>query len=420
MPQAVAEQLQALQVYGIESNRLAVNNHGVSNLNPHPTVSSPATSLLQAVRDQALALGFADLRVVSLQEEVLAPSVAQMQAWLEQGYAGEMDYLSKHLALRADPSGLLPGAQTALVVCMNYLQDADWQANEANAIDDPSRAVVSVYARGRDYHKVLRSALAKLGDAVSLVLGPMGHRACVDSAPVMEVSLAQAAGLGWRGKHTLLLHRERGSMFFLGVLLTDLTMAQWQANAPHQNGSPDAPSGVSPLASSSVQDGAHCGSCTACLSACPTQAFVGPYQLDARRCISYLTIEHSGDIDEALRPLIGNRLYGCDDCQRACPWNKYAQLAAHPDFQVRHGLDQTQLLDLLAWRGADFERVFQGSAVLRIGYGRWLRNLTVVAGNALRSPTAEQSLGDQLGQSCLLSQRVMHAATRSQQSNRLR
>ncbi|MFZ9176540.1 MAG: epoxyqueuosine reductase, partial [Burkholderiaceae bacterium] len=235
----------------------------MSNLNPHPTVSSPQSSLLQTVRDQALALGFADLRVVSLQEEVLAPSVAQMQEWLEQGYAGEMDYLHKHLALRADPSGLLPGAQTALVVSMTYLQDADWQTNEAQAVDDPSRAVVSVYARGRDYHKVLRSALAKLGDAVSCVIGPMGHRACVDSAPVMEVSLAQAGGLGWRGKHTLLLNREQGSMFFLGVLLTDLTLSQWQANTPHQNGSPDSPLGASSSASSAVQDGAHCGSCTA-------------------------------------------------------------------------------------------------------------------------------------------------------------
>jgi epoxyqueuosine reductase len=361
-------------------------------------VSSPQSSLLQVVRDQALALGFADLRVVSLQADVLAPSVAQMQEWLERGYAGEMDYLHKHLALRADPSGLLPGAQTALVVGMNYLQDAGWQTNEAQAIGDPSRAVVSVYARGRDYHKVLRSALAKLGDAVSCAIRPMGHRACVDSAPVMEVSLAQAAGLGWRGKHTLLLNREQGSMFFLGVLLTDLTLAQWQANAPQQSGSTDSPLGLSPSASSSAQDGAHCGSCTACLSACPTQAFVGPYQLDARRCISYLTIEHSGDIDEALRPLMGNRLYGCDDCQRVCPWNKYAQMAAHPDFRVRHDLDRTQLLDLLAWRQADFERVFQGSAVLRIGYGRWLRNLMVVAGNALRSQAAGQSLRDQLVQ----------------------
>ena len=354
-------------------------------------MSSPATSLLQTVHDQARALGFADLRLVSLQEDVLAPSVAQMQAWLERGYAGEMDYLRKHLALRADPSGLLPGAQTALVVCMNYLQDADWQTTEAQAIADPARAVVSVYARGRDYHKVLRGALAKLGEAVSTVLGPMGHRACVDSAPVMEVTLAQAAGLGWRGKHTLLLNREQGSMFFLGVLLTDLSLEQWQASVSQRGDSQASPTG-----SNSAETSAHCGSCTACLSACPTQAFVGPYQLDARRCISYLTIEHSGDIDEALRPLIGNRLYGCDDCQRVCPWNKYAQLAAHPDFRVRHGLDQTQLLDLLTWQPADFERVFQGSAVLRIGYGRWLRNLMVVAGNALRSQATEQGLRDQL------------------------
>ena len=359
-------------------------------------MSSPATSLLQTVRDQALALGFADLRLVALQADVLAPSIARLQDWLGQGYAGEMGYLQKHLALRADPTGLLPGAQTALVVCMNYLQDADWQSKELQATQDPARAVVSVYARGRDYHKVLRGALARLGDAVSSIVGPMGHRACVDSAPVMEVTLAQAAGLGWRGKHTLLLSREQGSMFFLGVLLTDLTTAQWQATVPRLGEPQDSPLKAPSSGLSSPEAGSHCGSCTACLSACPTQAFVAPYQLDARRCISYLTIEHSGDIDEALRPLIGNRLYGCDDCQRVCPWNKYAQLAAHPDFQVRHGLDQTQLLDLLAWRQTDFERVFQGSAVLRIGYGRWLRNLVVVAGNALRSQAAGQSLRDQL------------------------
>jgi epoxyqueuosine reductase len=342
-------------------------------------VSSLSTSLLQAIRDKALALGFADLRAVSLGPEVLDDSVARMQAWLDQGYAGEMSYLRKHLALRADPQGLLPGAQTALVVSMNYLQDADWQVNEARAIEDSDRAVVSVYARGRDYHKVLRGALAKLGDAVCAVLVPMGYRACVDSAPLMEVTLAQAAGLGWRGKNTLLLNREQGSMFFLGVLLTDLSVEQLRAPT-----APTAPTALRTPAET-VATGAHCGSCTACLTACPTQAFVGPYALDARRCISYLTIEHAGDIDLELRPLMGNRLYGCDDCQRVCPWNKYAQLASHPDFQVRHGLDQTQLMSLLTWRQADFDRVFRGSAVLRIGYGRWLRNLAVVAGNAIRS-----------------------------------
>jgi epoxyqueuosine reductase len=333
-------------------------------------VSSPSASLLQTIRDKALALGFADLRAVSLRPEVLKGSVERMQDWLNQGYAGEMSYLQNHLALRADPQGLLPGAQTALVVSMNYLQDSDWQANEGRAIEDSDRAVVSVYARGRDYHKVLRGALAKLGDAVCAVLVPMGYRACVDSAPVMEVTLAQAAGLGWRGKNTLLLNREQGSMFFLGVLLTDLSVEQLQMPGAALQG---------------LEPSSHCGSCTACLTACPTQAFVGPYQLDARRCISYLTIEHAGDIAPELRPLIGNRLYGCDDCQRVCPWNKYAQLASHPDFRIRHDLDQTQLLELLAWRQADFDRVFRGSAVLRIGYGRWLRNLAVVAGNAIRA-----------------------------------
>jgi len=324
------------------------------------------SGLLASLQQVARGLGFADLAAVSLDPDLLAHSTHQLAAWIDKGYAGDMTYLQRHLSLRAQPQGLLPGAKTALVVTLNYLSQSDWQAHEAAALADPGRAVVSVYARGRDYHKVVRAALARLGEAVGEHLGPFGYRACVDSAPVLEVSLAQAAGLGWRGKNTLLLNREQGSMFFLGVLLTDLPIEA-----------------LTPLTRAPAAH--HCGSCTACLTACPTKAFVGPYELDARRCISYLTIEHSGDLEESIRPLLGNRLYGCDDCQRVCPWNKYAQLASHPDFQIRHGLDQTTVADLLTWRHADFQRVFRGSAVLRIGYARWLRNLAVVAGNGLRS-----------------------------------
>jgi epoxyqueuosine reductase len=230
--------------------------------------------------------------------------------------------------------------------------------------------VISAYARGRDYHKVIRQRLLQMARALGRRWSNQDaqFRACVDSAPVLEVELARQCGLGWRGKHTLLLNREQGSMFFLGVLLTDLPIAPMQAVTDP----PQGPAG-------------HCGTCTACLQACPTQAFVGPYQLDARRCISYLTIELKGSIPTAMRPLIGNRVYGCDDCQQVCPWNQYAQQATLADFDVRHGLDRATLLELLQWTEAEFIERHQGSAIMRIGYERWLRNLVVAAGNAVAS-----------------------------------
>jgi epoxyqueuosine reductase len=221
--------------------------------------------------------------------------------------------------------------------------------------------VVSLYARGRDYHKVLRSRLQKLQDRIAEAIGPFGHRVFTDSAPVMEAELATRSGLGWRGKHTLVLSREAGSMFFLGELFVDLALPETPATS------------------------AHCGQCTACMDLCPTQAIVGPFKLDARRCISYLTIEHAGPIDEALRPLIGNRIYGCDDCQLACPWNKFAQLSLLPDWQARDGLGAGSIAELMAWDEADFLRRTEGSAIRRIGHARWLRNLALAAGNALAS-----------------------------------
>jgi epoxyqueuosine reductase len=300
----------------------------------------------------------------------------QYHDWLEQGYAGEMAYLHRHLDLRAQPGGLLPGARTILMVTMPYLPGApiegssaeaatpdslaDWREAEAQALGEPLRAVVSVYARGRDYHKVLRQRLMQLAAQLASAYGGGRFRACVDSAPLREVEIAERAGLGWRGKNTLLLSQTEGSMFFLGSLLTDLEFP------------------VSPQEASR-----HCGSCSACLDLCPTQAFVGPYQLDARRCISYLTIEHHGDIPVFLRPHIGNRVYGCDDCQRVCPWNRYARRATLPDFAVRHGLDQAGLMALFSWTEQEFLQRHQGSAILRIGYSRWLRNLAVGLGNAL-------------------------------------
>jgi epoxyqueuosine reductase len=235
-------------------------------------------------------------------------------------------------------------------------------------IGDGERGFVSRYALGRDYHKVLRSRLQSLADRMTAELGEFHYRVFTDSAPVMEVSLAARAGLGWRGKHTLLLSRDAGSLFFLGELFVSLDLAK------------DAPVGD------------YCGTCTRCIEVCPTQAIVGPYQLDARRCISYLTIEHHGPIPEALRPLMGNRIYGCDDCQLVCPWNKYAKTAVVPDFAVRNGLDAATLVELFAWTEDEFNERLEGSAIRRIGHERWLRNIAVALGNAPGSPAVMQAL----------------------------
>ncbi len=274
-----------------------------------------------------------------------------------------MHYMAAHGLKRARPAELVPGTVSVVTARLDYLPrdtPPDWAAREAAALQEPGRAVVSVYARGRDYHKVLRQRLQKLAERIAAEIGPFGHRVFTDSAPVLEVELAVNAGLGWRGKHTLALAREAGSMFFLGELFVDLAL-------PHT----DATS-------------AHCGQCSACIDACPTAAIVAPYRLDARRCISYLTIEHDGAIDEALRPLMGNRIYGCDDCQRVCPWNKYAHVSTLPDFDVREPFGHATLLQLWAWDEAAFLRHTEGSAIRRIGFTRWRRNLAVALGNAWR------------------------------------
>ena len=287
-----------------------------------------------------------------------------LQAWLAAGFHGEMAYMASHGMKRARPAELVPGTVSVIAARMDYLPEgtlADWTERERARTLQPGEAVVSLYARGRDYHKVLRTRLQKLAERIEAVVGPLGHRAFTDSAPVLEVELAARSGLGWRGKHTLALSREAGSMFFLGELFVDLAL-------------PPTPA-VS----------AHCGQCTACLDACPTQAIVAPYRLDARRCISYLTIEHAGPIPEDLRPLIGNRVYGCDDCQLVCPWNKFAQVHALPDWQPREGLTGGTIAQLLAWDEAEFLRRTEGSAIRRIGHARWLRNLALAAGNALAS-----------------------------------
>ncbi|MGA7539991.1 MAG: tRNA epoxyqueuosine(34) reductase QueG [Steroidobacteraceae bacterium] len=281
--------------------------------------------------------------------------------WLDAGFHGEMAYMGRHGRMRSRPQELAPGTVRVVSVRMDYWPAAAFDAQAA--LEDPQLAYISRYALGRDYHKVLRGALSGLAKHLAADIGPFGYRVCVDSAPVLEKALARNAGLGWIGKHTNLISRDAGSWFFLGEILTDLPLPE------------DTPAS------------AHCGTCTACLTACPTEAIVAPYRLDARRCIAYLTIEHHSAIPEELRPAIGNRIYGCDDCQLVCPWNKFARAASHPDFKVRHGLDAERLTALFAWTEAQFEERMRGSAIYRIGYEKWSRNIAVALGNA---PTSKE------------------------------
>ncbi len=293
---------------------------------------------------------------------------AGLQAWLDAGFHGQMHYMAGHGMKRARPAELLPGTVSVLTVRMNYLSSnasVNWQAQEAARPADSEHATVSLYARGRDYHKVLRSRLQKLADAIQSELHTQGldhalvARPFVDSAPVLEAELAQRSGIGWRGKHTLILQRDAGSMFFLGELYLNIALAP---TPPEQN---------------------HCGTCTACITACPTQAIRAPYKLDARRCISYLTIEHDGPIPVEFRRAIGNRIYGCDDCQTACPWNKFAKRSPLPDFDERSGLNAQDWITLLGWTESDFLAKTEGSAIRRISFARWQRNVVIGAGNAL-------------------------------------
>ncbi len=311
-------------------------------------------------------LGFSQIGVAGVD---LSTAEAGLSAWLAAGFHGDMHYMAAHGLKRARPAALIPGTVSVITARMDYLprmdaaDSADWQARELARLDRPGEAVISVYARGRDYHKVMRSRLQKLGERIAEHVGQLGHRAFTDSAPVLEAELAARSGQGWRGKHTLLLNRDAGSMFFLGEIYVDMALP------------PSEP--VS----------AHCGSCSACIDVCPTQAIVAPHRLDARRCISYLTIEHAGSIPLELRALIGNRIYGCDDCQLVCPWNKFAQRSALPDFDERTGLTGQQLQTLFGWSEAEFLHFTEGSAIRRIGHERWLRNLAVAMGNALRTAT---------------------------------
>jgi epoxyqueuosine reductase len=283
--------------------------------------------------------------------------------WLAQGFHGSMTYMALHGLMRARPAELVPGTVSVITVRMDYLPantQTDWQTIEFDRLTRPGEGVISMYARGRDYHKVLRGRLQKLAEQISQQLGPFGYRVFTDSAPVMEAELAARSGQGWRGKHTLVLSREAGSMFFLGEIYVDIALP---ASEPVSN---------------------HCGTCQSCVDVCPTQAIVAPHRLDARRCISYLTIEHEGSIPIELRPLMGNRIYGCDDCQLICPWNKFAQRSPLPDFDERAGLTGAELANLFGWTEGEFLHKTEGSPIRRIGHERWLRNLAVAMGNALR------------------------------------
>ncbi|GAB4214036.1 MAG: tRNA epoxyqueuosine(34) reductase QueG [Rhodoferax sp.] len=320
----------------------------------------PDPQWVPRLQEWGRALGFSQIGVAGVDLSSAEPGLL---AWLAAGFHGQMHYMAQHGLKRARPAELVPGTVSVITARMDYLPPGtapDWRERAWQRLRTPDQAVVSMYAQGRDYHKRLRANLQRLAQQLQDACGPLGHRVFCDSAPVLEVELASRSGLGWRGKHTLLLNRTAGSMFFLGEIYVDFALMP----------TPDCES--------------HCGNCSACIEVCPTQAIVAPYRLDARRCISYLTIEHEGPVDLALRPLLGNHVYGCDDCQLVCPWNKFARAGAQVDFVPRHGLDTARLLDLWAWDESTFLQRTEGSAIRRIGFRRWRRNLSYALGNALR------------------------------------
>jgi len=333
--------------------------------------------LLAQLRAWGHAFGFSQIGVADVD---MASAEPGFLAWLADGFHGDMAYMAVHGLKRARPAELVAGTVRVVTARMDYLpsdNDPHWQDLEWQRIADPQRAVVSLYARGRDYHKVLRQRLQQLSARLAEAVGPFGHRVFTDSAPVLEVELATRSGNGWRGKHTLALDRDGGSMFFLGEIYVDLPLPVTPPVEP------------------------RCGSCTACIDVCPTRAIVAPYRLDARRCISYLTIEHPGPIPVEFRAAIGNRIYGCDDCQLVCPWNKYARTSPLADFDRRDAFVEPTLLALWAWSEDEFLRATEGSAIRRIGHERWQRNLAVALGNALRArvdPAIVAALGGRRAQ----------------------
>jgi epoxyqueuosine reductase len=315
------------------------------------------SALLAKIRDKGRALGFADLGIAAAE---LGEDQVHLNDWLSKGQHGQMHYMAAHGAMRSTPELLQPGTLSVISVRMNYAAD-DQQAWDTLA--QPDKAYVARYALGRDYHKTMRQRLKQLAQYIESEIGAFGYRVLVDSAPALERALARNAELGWIGKHTCLIDKNTGSWFFLGEIYTDL-----------------------PLDGSANRHEGHCGTCTRCIDICPTQAIIAPYRLDARRCISYLTIEHHGSIPEEFRTAIGNRIFGCDDCQLVCPWNKFAKRHDEPDFKVRNNLDNASLLDLFAWSEQEFLERTEGSAIRRTGYTNWLRNIAIAIGNAEASP----------------------------------
>jgi len=329
---------------------------------PHPA----SRQWLHQIRGWAHELGFSQIGVAGVDLSSAEPGLLK---WLSLGYHGGMHYMEQHGLKRARPAELVPGTVSVITARMPYLPRGtppDWQERERARLTIPGEGVVSLYARGRDYHKVVRGRLRKLCERIETLVGPFGYRVFSDSAPVLECELSSRSGQGWRGKHSLVLSRDAGSMFFLGEIFVDFALEP-----------------TDPVT-------AHCGSCTACIDVCPTGAIVAPGVVDARRCISYLTIEEHGPIPEKLRPLMGNHVYGCDDCQTICPWNKYAQTTELPDFDERAPLVGHQLVDLFAWDEATFLTRTEGGPIRRIGHERWLRNIAVALGNALRQADARQ------------------------------
>ena len=341
--------------------------------------------LAQQIKQWGKDLGF---QQVGITDTDLSAEEPRLQAWLDKQYHGEMEWMARHGMMRARPHELLPGTLRVISVRMNYLPA---KAAFASTLKNPQLGYVSRYALGRDYHKVLRNRLKKLGEMIQEKCGELNFRPFVDSAPLLERPLAAKAGLGWTGKHSLILNREAGSWFFLGELLIDLPLP---IDAPQEE---------------------QCGRCVACITICPTNAIVEPYVVDARRCISYLTIELEGAIPEALRPLMGNRIYGCDDCQLICPWNRYGQLSDETDFSPRAALHAPELMTLFQWDEKTFLRVTEGSAIRRIGHLRWLRNIAVALGNAPWRAEIAGVLEKRLGENPLLDEHIEWALLQQQE-----
>ena len=333
----------------------------------YPSDNNDMNNLLILIKQWGKELGFS---AVGISDIDLKIAEKNLQQWLEKGFQGEMDYMHKHGLKRSRPALLQEGTRSVISVRMDYLPEP--MPHSHTVLQNPLAAFISRYALGRDYHKVLRHRLQTLAEKIQAEIGIFGYRAFVDSAPVLEKALAEKAGLGWIGKHSNLINRQAGSWFFLGEIYTDL-----------------------PLPADKPAD-SHCGKCVACMNICPTQAIVAPYQVDARRCISYLTIELQGAIPVEFRQAMGNRIYGCDDCQLICPWNRFAKLSRETDFNPRYNLNHLQLIEAFSWTEAEFLKKMEGSAIRRIGYERWLRNIAVALGNAKASESVQKALLEKL------------------------